>query len=182
MEDRIFDVEARRRIFDMIRQQPGLHVRELSRRLDLLPSLVDYHLKALKKNDLVYFNMEEGYKRYYISENYRSNSYKKLSSRQREILNILRQEVPLRIVMIILDNPNSTHSEILSAVDVSASTLSYHLKKLVKARVLKKQCTGRGRGFEIFDREEVLRVLIIGEVKPPSPAEGFIKTWEDFHF
>ncbi len=180
--EKIFDVEARRRIFDMIRNHPGLHLRELSRRLDILPSLADYHLKALKKNDLVYFNMEEGYKRYYVSENLRGETHKRLTSRQREVLNIVRQKVPLRIVMIILDNPNATHSEILSAVDISASTLSYHLKKLVKARVLKKQSTGRGRGFEIFGREEVLRVLIIGEVKPPSPAEGFIKTWEDFYF
>ena len=47
------ELENRRRIHQEVTLNPGLHYRELQRRLDMVPGLLDYHLAYLQEKGLM---------------------------------------------------------------------------------------------------------------------------------
>ena len=90
----ILKLQTRRKIYDCIKKNPGLHFSEISRKLDVPKTTLIYHLKYLEKLEIVISKTEQGYKRYYIKQT--------VGAKDKEILNILRQEIPLRIVLLLL--------------------------------------------------------------------------------
>ena len=73
-----------------------------------------------------------------------------------------------------------THKELKNACGVSGSTLTYHLKKLVKAGIIVKVRRGKDKGFVLQNEREVVRILVLGRVKAPSQIENFEDMWKDF--
>jgi predicted transcriptional regulator len=181
MQDKLLELETRRELYELIQRNPGLHMRELSRQSGLLPSLVEYHLRHLIKFDLVLSVKEQGYTRFYASsENDGETLSQVINGRQKKVLHLVRQEVALSIILIILEKTSIKHKDILDEVNVSGSTLSYYLKKLVEAEILIHIRTGVEKGYRIKDKEELIKILIMGRIKAPSLVDGFINTWDDF--
>jgi len=179
-DERVLDVDTRKEIFKLVQSNPGLHMREISRRLEMQLSLVEYHLNYLEDNELVYIIKEGKYNRYYVDEDMMSSG-SKLSSDEKRILHLLREDVPLKIIMDLLECGRLTHKELKEAVGVSGSTLTYHLKKLVKARMIIKVRRGKDKGFVIEDERIVVKILVLGRIKPPSQIENFEKLLEDLY-
>ena len=69
-------------------------MREISRRTNIPLVTLLYHLNYLNKFGLITSNVENRYKRYYVAKN--------IGKKDMEILNLLRQEVPLRIILNLL--------------------------------------------------------------------------------
>jgi predicted transcriptional regulator len=180
MDERVLDVETRRDIFELIQSNPGLHMREIARRLDMQLSLAEYHLNYLEDNNIIYTIKEGRYNRYYVDEDLEDRKVK-LSGAEKRILHLLRQEVPLKIVVDLLECGRLTHKELKAAVEVSGSTLTYHLKKLVKAEIVIKVRRGKDKGFVLQDERMVVKILVLGKVKAPSQIENFEKMWQEFH-
>lgn len=182
MEKNVLELETRRNLYEIIKNNPGLHLREISRQSGLLPSLVEYHIRYLVKYDLVYSAKEQNYLRFYCSKSPANNGYSiPLNNRQKKILHLLRKNVALKIVYLILRKNSVKHKDILDEIDKSGSTLSYYLDKMVKADILKHTRTGEEKGYCLKDRDELIKTLIMGGVRPPSLVDGFISTWEDFY-
>ena len=121
--DEILELDTRRKIFDLVSRNPGLHLSKIAEILKMSVQLVEYHLLYLEKNVVVYAERESGFTRYYIKGD--------IGTADKKILSLLRQEVPLKIVLFLLKNNNSQHKDLLKICNVAPSTLSYHLKKLV---------------------------------------------------
>jgi predicted transcriptional regulator len=132
-------------------------------------SLAEYHLIYLFKNQLIIANRESGYLRFYVKG--------KVGTEDKKVLALLRQDVPLRIMLFLIKNANSQHKTILENIDIAASTLSYHLKKLVKCGLIDVHAYGEERGYSIVNREMVVRLLI--QYKPYKLIEGFRDIWID---
>jgi predicted transcriptional regulator len=181
MDKRILELETRKELYELIKSNPGLHLREISRQSGLLSSLVEYHLRYLLKNDLIFSVKEKGYTRFYVSkksdEDVNESSF---NNRQKQILHFLRQEIPLKVILLLLDKNTALHKEILREVGTSGSTLSYHLKKLVSSNIIIHTRAGVQKGYRIQNREEILKVIMIIKIKPATLADGFLSTWEDF--
>ena len=90
----ILKLKARKIIYNYILERPGLHFRELSRELKIPKSTLEYHLSYLKKLELIKAKSNGRYHRYY--------AMKQVGRIDKEILNVLRQEVPLKIVILLL--------------------------------------------------------------------------------
>ena len=84
----------------------------------------------------------------------------------------------MKIVLFLLKNPHSKHREILEHFDIAKSTLSYHLKKLVKNGIISDVSINEGQGFTVIDEEKIVRFLI--KYKPSRVALGLKDTWIDF--
>ena len=97
------ELETRRKIYDLISKNPGLNFYKIVKMLNIRNSLAEYHLQFLVKNDLLVVVKESGYnKRYYIKD--------MLGAKDRKALAVLRQEIPLQIVLYLLKNPYSKHN------------------------------------------------------------------------
>lgn len=90
----VLDLKIRREIYDLISDYPGLHLRELSRRTDTSFGSLRYHLDFLKRKELVTTKIDSRYTRFYAKE--------KVGVNDKKIISVLRQEVPLRIVLLLL--------------------------------------------------------------------------------
>lgn len=165
----LLELETRRKIFDLVSRNPGLHLSKIADILKMRISLVEYHLVYLERHNAIRRVKEAGYSRYYVEG--------MIGTLDKKILAILRQEVPLKIVLFILKNENAQHKEILKNVKVSASTLSYHLKKLVKCGILYVNTYGEDKGYIITDKEKLIGILV--QYKPYNLFDSFKDVWVD---
>lgn len=176
----ILGVDTRRTIYEAIVNEPGLHLRGLSRRLKMKVSLVEYHIRELLSNGLIIETREDGYRRFYPGENPSMGS-RGFSSRHRTILHFLRQEVPMRIILVMLESGGSTHKEILKEVKVSPSTLSYHIERLMRAGIVTRYRDEWGKGLRLIEPKEVLWLVERGRFIGRDVVDGMISTFEEFY-
>jgi predicted transcriptional regulator len=170
--DDILELESRQKIYNLLKKNPGLHLSKIAKLLDLRVSLVEYHLHYLEKHNLVKSDKQTGYKRYLIRGEAETVRKKKFS--------ILRQKNLLKIILLLLKQKQANHTEILSQLDVSPATLSYHLKRLVKNDILDMDKRGKTHLYYIKNPKELTAWLI--KYKPYNLLEGFTEIWIDFNF
>lgn len=168
MED-VLELETRRKIFDIISKNPGLHLSKIADLLSMRISHVEYHVNYLEKHDIISVEKSTGYKRFYIKGT--------IGAQDKRYLSILRQKTLLYIVLFLLKNDTAQHKDILENVAVSPSTLSYHLNKLVKHNIVEVQRYGENKGYHLKYREEIITWLI--QYKPFDLYEEFTNVWAD---
>jgi predicted transcriptional regulator len=174
MSEDALELDSRRRIFEQVEKVPGIHFRELSRRLKIPTGVIEYHLRYLETHDLIISRREGRYKRYFVEG--------KLGSQDKQLLALLRQQMPRRILMHLLLHPKTSHKKLRKEFKISASTLSFHLSKLLGAELINQIKVGRKFQYKVVDSELVARALIrfkgsfIDEV-----VDDFAKTWMEIH-
>jgi predicted transcriptional regulator len=164
-----FDLETRKKIYQLIIENPGLNLSTIAELLSISVPLVDYHTRHMNDDSLITIVKEGGYKRYYIQGD--------IGIKDKKFLAILRQETPLKIVLFLLEHPYSQHKEILKQFDLAPSTLTYHLTKLVNNQIIFLDTSEEGRGYCVINRKEVIRFLI--QYKPSKILRRFKETWAD---
>ena len=135
------DLDARRELFELISNYPGLHFREILRRVNMSSSNVSYHLQYLLKRDIVVEVADGKLKRYYIKG--------KIDHAEKVVLSILRSEIPRGIVLFLLLNPDMLYHDILDNFDLEPSRLSYYLKKLVDSGIVTQTKEGRSHRYTV---------------------------------
>jgi predicted transcriptional regulator len=156
----ILELETRRNIFQLIADFPGLHMREIQRKLDLSIALAEYHLRFLENSGIVTSITEEGYKRYYAKAEEGEEFGFKIGFPERKILGLLRQRIPLQVTLYLLNKKQATNIEISKSLGISPSKLSFHIKKLVRTGIVRKLKRSEGKGYTIEERERILRLLL----------------------
>jgi len=164
------EFETRKKIYNTILKNPGVHVSRIAELLDVSPQLVDYHLIYMQRYDLIAVDKEKGYKRCYVKGQINSEDKKKLS--------ILRQDIPLNIVLFLLKNPFSRHRDIFRYLGISSARLSYHLKKMFKIGIIEISSSNGKTGYVVCNKKEIIELLT--RYQPSGIAKMVKNTWEDF--
>ena len=71
-----------------------MHLREVSRKINISYSALRYHLDFLKKQGLIITKSNRRYTRYYVTQ--------KVGRRDKEIISLLREEIPRKIILLLL--------------------------------------------------------------------------------
>lgn len=150
-KEEVLRLETRRKIYDLISSAPGIHLREIARRSDLQMGELEYHLATLEEQGLIVTKKDGYYVRYFAKG--------KMSVMEKNIISLLRQNNPRNIVVHLFLHPNSCNKDILTELDIPSSTLSYYLRKLVKAEILVDEVRGRNTYFAVKDPELVIKLL-----------------------
>ena len=166
----LLELETRKKIYNLIKENPGINLSQISEILDLSSQLIDYHLNYLSNHGLITFEVKAGYKRCYIKGS--------IGHEEKQVLSLLRQEIPLKIVLYLLKYPYSRHRDILKFINVSSPRFSYHLKKLIKNNVIELVSVGRKKGYVVKNEREIVRLII--EFKPSNVYKMIRDTWVDF--
>lgn len=175
MDDEALELETRRELYDLVRKFPGLHMREIHRELGLSIALAEYHLGVLERSGLVTSVTEEGYKRFYPAP---QEGGRGLGGRERRMLGVLRQTIPLRITLMLLKQGRVSNKEMSERLGLTPSRLSFHLKKLMKAGVVRRLSRTEGRAYELEDPELVLR-LVVAYRPPPDVLDECDDLWQE---
>ncbi|UCG70314.1 MAG: winged helix-turn-helix transcriptional regulator [Thermoplasmata archaeon] len=164
------DLETRREIFELISNFPGLHFREILRRLDTSSGNLNYQLNYMIKHDILVGIQDGNLKRYYLIG--------KVKGKEKRILACLRNETSRGLVLFLLLNPNSKFNELSLNFDLAPSKLAYHLKKLLDKEIIEKKRKGRTTLYKVVDEESIANVLI--SYKPSfldGIVDNFIEAW-----
>lgn len=166
------DLETRRRIFELISEFPGLHFREILRRLDISSGNLNYQLYHMMKHEMLVVIQDGNLKRYYVAG--------KIKGKEKRVLACLRNETARGLVLFLLLNPNSQFNEIGKNFDLSPSKLAYHLGKLVEKKIIQKERKGRATIYKVIDEEAIANVLIT--YRPSfldDIVDRFIEAWQE---
>ena len=165
-----FELETRRKIYNLIKENPGLYASKIAEMCNISTQLVDYHILYLKKNNLITIEKDKSYKRCFVKYS--------ISHEDKKIISILRQEFPLKIVLYLLKHPYSRHKDLLKELNVSSPRFSYHLKKLIKNGIIEISSYKDKKGYKIINEKEIINLII--RYKPSIIAEKIKDTWIDF--
>lgn len=146
------ELESRRRIYDYLSANPGVHLRRIGQALGMSTGMLSYHLGYLERHGILKAEEDGHRKRYFIARAF--------VEAQRRILAVLRQDVPRKIMLELLIHGEQTFAELQVTVGVSKSTLSYHLQKLLHRNVLLRIKRERESVFSISNLEEVRKLLL----------------------
>ena len=147
------ELESRKRIYECVRNSPGIHFREIQRRTNLPIGVLEYNLNCLVNRSLLSVDKQESFSRYFPCG--------QLNAEKQRIMAALRQEIPRGIMLYLMRHPGASHGEVLSNFTISGGTLSYHIKKLVARGVLKLEKVGRESRMTVIDPDKVADLLII---------------------
>ncbi len=131
IEESPLELENRRRIYQFIEKYPGIHFRELFRKLAISMGSFEYHLNILERNELIYSKKEENYTRYFVSG--------KLNKEDRELATLLRNDKLRKMLFTLILSPGLSHKMLTEKLGWPKATISFYLKKLINKEVVEER-------------------------------------------
>ncbi len=138
VEDRVvLDLPARRRLYDSIQAEPGIHFMALARKADVGRGALDHHLRRLVAAGLVVVHKAPGYTCYFAK-----------GAVDRTIVDsapALRSEGSRAVFEAVRAQPGISCREVARRLGRSPSTVSYHLHRLQESGLV----FGAGAGVQL---------------------------------
>ena len=161
-------------IRNLITENPGVHLSRIAEILQISSPLAKYHLRNMEKNDLIISVSDENkyYMRYYIK-------HEEIGVRHKRILGLLRQKHLFKIVSLLITNEILTHKELMEKLEIAASTLSYHLDRLIEKEIIDAFYHGKEKGYQLRNREEIIEM--VRRYTLDRSIEKFRDIWRDFN-
>lgn len=172
---------TRRRVYAFVSQFPGLHQREIARRLDLRPSLAEHHLRHLTRAGLVSAERTGQFVRYYVRVSVPEPISGAVGTNQRRVLSLLRQPRILELVAHLITKGPATMGNLARALHVSPATATHHVKRLEKEDIVSRRIEGREHIVTLVDRSATVAMLLAYE-PPADLVAGFQDLWDDVGF
>ena len=121
-------LSSRERILALVEAQPGLHLRELPRRLGLSLRSVRYHLETMAREDSVTSHRSGRFERWFAAGVF--------SPEDRSLISALRVRGQRTILTHLLRNGSMRFAPLQRATGLSSSTLARDLERLTAERLV----------------------------------------------
>ena len=145
-------LENRKKIYELVRSSPGCHFREIERKIVLPHGTLRYNLNFLVKKELL-VEKKDGNNTRYFSKDFSSYNY--------ELLGLLRQKSIRKIILFIVSQKKCFHKDITAFVNLSPSTISWHLNKLVEKGIVEKIWFKNHSSYKVkINENEIIKLLI----------------------
>jgi predicted transcriptional regulator len=168
--EEVVALTPRDKIYSTIGNNPGLHFREIQRRVGIATGALQYHLDYLKKKNLVREEKQGKFSHFYAM------AAPAVDSR---LMNLLRQESVRKIVLFLMNKRRATLQTISKNILLSLSTTSFHMQKLTESGVVNQKVIRGKLYFFLNDKESVLGILV--EYRKSfldELVENFVDVWE----
>lgn len=130
----VLDNATRRRIHRLVHEEPGIHFREIKRRLDLGRGNLEHHLDKLVDNGLLDEHSGQGYRCYFPDG--------QVDRRVAEIAEHLRSENARTLLSTLTTVSDPSIRDLARRASIPESTASYHIGRLDEADLIDKRRTG----------------------------------------
>jgi len=157
------ELENRRTIYQIIEKFPGIHFRELFRKLDISMGSFEYHLHVLERSDLIYLQKKGGFTRYFVKG--------KMGEGDKEIAMMLRNHRLRTLIFTLILNPGMSHKSLSIELNWPKSTTSFYLKKLLNMNIVEERSlpkditseeTGKPqKGIYLIRPDKIVHLVVI---------------------
>jgi len=135
-----------------VQDVPGIHLRKIERETRLPLGQVLYHLDRLERMGLLVSARDGGFRRYFPARD--------VGRVEKRFLGALRQQIPRRVLLALLEGGPQPHKDLQERIGVAASTLSFHLQRLVSGGVVLRERAGTANIYSLADAAAIRRELI----------------------
>jgi len=171
MEEDLLALPTRRRLYDVVRRRPGIGAREVQREAGTGWGETVYHLERLTEAHLLHRERSGHQDHYFVAD---------VPLADRGLLRLTQSPSARRLLVTLLEFPNSTVPDLTERTGLSAGRVSVHLGRLAQLSVLRTGRSDRFRTFEIADRDRILRLLVsYRESLADEWVERLLATWSD---
>lgn len=138
-------------LLGIISENPGIWYREIQRLTGMSNGTLTHHLRVLEEAGRVKVQRVDhlGKTRYYSMA---------VSDEETRIIGCAKNSTAKEMMFLMLEREYCTFSELVEGVKRSPSTVSWHMKRLVAANVVKVR-NGEFSLYSLSDRNKVLDVL-----------------------
>lgn len=151
-EDAGLSLPTRKRLFEYVEANPGIHFNQLKRDLDMETGLLQYHLRELEEYGVLESEEYQSKRRVFVT--------RELDEQERAILAVLRYETTRGILLFLLEHGPARNGDIAEAVGVTPATVSWHLSNLIEQDIVEPMEDGRTTSYEVGDEELTVQLLV----------------------
>ncbi|MCK5398126.1 MAG: winged helix-turn-helix transcriptional regulator, partial [Thermoplasmata archaeon] len=160
-KDEVLDTYTRGKIHGYIMANPGEHYNAIKRALGMNNGSLAYHLNVLEKEDLVKSKTSGMYKRFYPRDMIIPNGGP-----------VHLTEAQKLILKNIEETPGISQKDIAALLGVSASTVNYHITRLVEMNAVRTERKGIGVKYFKTPMSIEHMVTVTSPIATPSPEEA----------
>jgi DNA-binding MarR family transcriptional regulator len=124
----ILELKRRREIYEFISQNSGVHLHDISRKMDIPVTSLKYHLHSLEKNGLIVLRKDGRYNRFFVSL--------EIGEKEKKILNCFRKKTTLHIILCFFIAVQCSQKDLSKYLEKHPATISFHLRKMIHAGII----------------------------------------------
>ena len=132
----LLELKRRKEIYNIVSNSPGLHKREISRRINMPFSSLGYHLNYLEKHQLILPKLDGKYKRYYITL--------EIGRNEKKILNFLRRKTAFYMIIWMLMIVGCSQRDFSEFLEKHPATISFYLRKMKQLDIIEEVISNKG--------------------------------------
>jgi DNA-binding transcriptional ArsR family regulator len=135
-KDELLANQSRAKIFELIKHNPGVHLSEIARELDMAWGTTLHHLRKLRADRLVLDRTIGHHKCFFVNGS-------GLSQKQMEALSLVKSGTLGRLASFLEAHPRTSLKELSEALGISPPLAAFHVRKLEKAGLVHKVRDGK---------------------------------------
>ncbi|MDE1769506.1 MAG: winged helix-turn-helix transcriptional regulator [Thaumarchaeota archaeon] len=133
--------ENNQKVLHFILENPGCHLRQIKRDLNMSMGTVQYHLNSLEKMGRIISEKHDLYRYYFPIGSF--------GALERNILKILNQDSEREILLFIIERKDPTQTDIVNHIKISHGTANWHLKRLIEYGIIREEKEGKFKKYHL---------------------------------
>ena len=142
---------TRSRIYNLIMEDEGIHLREVRRQLNKKMGVIQYHINVLEKAGLINSLKDGRYRRFFVNNNLNVDSKRNL------IISVLKRKPSFKILETLLEKEKVYHNDLANLLQISSQAITWHIKRLQAYELIDFEKEGKQKVYYI--RQDVLPLL-----------------------
>jgi predicted transcriptional regulator len=152
-KDIVLENSRRNQIYKFIKKNPGFHLREIQRRLNIPLSSLEHHIDYMIRHNVLYKQKDGRYIRYFAGQ---------ITDEERRLISVLRHKKLREIVLVVHEQKKVKFQDLKNVLNLPSSTLSHYLKHLTDRCILIRQKVGYENVYSIQE-PRVKKLLVMYE-------------------
>jgi predicted transcriptional regulator len=148
----LLEQPTRSSIFELIKQNPGLHFRAICRVLNKKMGVVQYHISVLENAGLIRSIRDGRYKCFFATNQSNVNPESRDPIRETladYIKTNLRKTTPSKLIVHLIRENEASHQKLSQVASVSPQAITFHTKRLAKFGILESSKEGRQKFYRL---------------------------------
>lgn len=143
-------IDKKEMILHIIEHFPGIRYKELMKISKLSYGSLSYHLRVLEKGGLVNVRRVNRVTRFFPV---------RIRDIELVVLELCRNRTRRHIINYLSDHESATVEELMRAIGISRSTISWHIRSLLSHNLLDVSINGRRRVYRLKYRDKIVSIL-----------------------
>jgi len=153
----VLEQGTRNAIFELIRENEGLHFRKICRLLDKKMGVVQYHVSVLEKHGLIRAIRDGRYKCFFATNQEKNRNVspddrnEAMESLRETIITSLRRKTPQVLIQHLIRENVASHQTLSNVAQVSPQAITFHTQRLASFGIIESQKDGRQKFYTLSD-------------------------------